>query len=65
MLQGAFPTCEFCNLIEHLLKSRCSGDKKDSVSEEAIDMLHEMRLLHIEQQGELLIYVAIRINHLC
>lgn len=51
--KGAFPTCEFCNTVEHMLKkSRESTDEGHKLSGAAQQLLLEMMILHRQQQNE-------------
>jgi len=52
--KGGFPTCEFCNVVEHMLKKSREADlgSQDALSTDAVEMLAQVMILHREQQGE-------------
>ena len=55
--KGAFPTCEFCNVVEHMLQKsknarESTPDGEDVLSSDAITMLAEMMVLHRKQQSK-------------
>jgi hypothetical protein len=57
--KGAFPTCEFCNVVEHMLQKSKNAqetylDGEDVLSSDAITMLAEMMVLHRKQQSKCL-----------